>query len=183
MQLFLVLAESELPSTEKASLPKKSVLSRLSFIPVLCCQTTRDGTLYGKKLLRPSRPSAVRAAGTQDQGHTSWPIALPRHAALCPRGPAWICPCRHMLSPYLTSARRPGSSSASVCTLSAPLHCWPSLRAGAIWAANLPSAALSSQQPALYQKPAAGTPLPSRCGSRRFGADLSNATIRTLLPG
>lgn len=107
MQLFLVLAESELPSTEKASLLKKSVLSRLSFIPVLCCQTTWDRTLYGKKLLRPSHPSAVHAAGTQDRGHTSWPIALPWHAALCPHGPAWICPCRHMLSPYLTSARRP----------------------------------------------------------------------------
>lgn len=182
MQLFMVLAESELPCTEKASLPKKSVLSRLSFKPVLYCQNTWDRTSHGKKLLWLSHPSAVRAAVSQERGHTSWPIALPRHGAFCPHGPVRICPCRHMLSPYLTSAQRPGSSSTSVCILSAPLHCWPSLLAGRIWAANPPSAELSSQQPALYQKPATGPPLPSRCGLPWFSAGLSYATKSTLLP-
>lgn len=48
MQLFMVLADSELPSTEKGLLVKKSVTKlRLSFTPALCCQTTWDGILHG----------------------------------------------------------------------------------------------------------------------------------------
>lgn len=103
-----------------------------------------------EKLLWPSHPSVVSAAVSRERGHTSWPIALPRLGALCPRGPVRICLCHHMLSPYLTSAQRPGSSSAGVCILSAPLPCQPSLRAGRIWAANLPFAEFASQRPVLY---------------------------------
>lgn len=77
------------------------------------------------------------------------------HGRLCLCGPAWIRPCCHMPLPYLTSAQHSGSSSASVCILSAPLHCWPSLWAGRTGAADLPPAELSSQQPMLYQKQAA----------------------------
>lgn len=80
----------------------------------------------------------------------------PSHGRLCPCGPAQICPCCHLSLPYQTSAQHSGSSSTSVCILSAALHCWPSLRAGRTGAANLPPAELSSQQPTLYQKQAAG---------------------------
>lgn len=80
----------------------------------------------------------------------------PLHGRFCPCGPAQIYPCCHVLLPYLTSAQHSGSSSASICILSAPLHCWPSLWAGTTGAANLPPAELSSQHPTLYQQQAAG---------------------------
>lgn len=82
----------------------------------------------------------------------------PWHSRFCPCGPAQIYPCCHVPLPYLTSAQHSGSP-ASLCILSAPLHCWPSLWAGRNGAANLLPAELFSQQPTLYQKQAVPEPL------------------------
>lgn len=91
-----------MPRTEKVSLPKKSVLSRPSFIPVPRCQNTWGRTLHGEKLLWPSHPLAVYAAVSWEQGHTSWPIALPCMAHFVPaaqRRFAWAVTCSYLTKP------------------------------------------------------------------------------------
>lgn len=148
-----MLADSELACIAKVSLPEKTVLSRAKLYPSPMLVRTPVMGLHKEEIccdwvthqwwVLPWARSGVTSLG-------------PLHGRLCPCGPAWICPCCHMPLPYLTSAQHSGSSSASVCILSAPLHCWPSLWAGRTGAANLPPAELSSQQPALYQKQATG---------------------------
>lgn len=83
----------------------------------------------------------------------------------------FIYPGCHVFLPYLTPAQHSGSSSASVCILSASLHCWPSLWPGGAGTANL-------QLPTSYQKQAAGmlVPEPLFWGDLNYVASLRCAS-------